>query len=152
MDKKQALSKWMTLCSRQEHCSSDILDKLKKWGISDEESSIILKELINQKYLDDLRFSEAYVKDKLRFNGWGRVKIRYMLSMKKIEKTTIEKALESIDEDLYTEILNNQLQKKQKQLKGETDEWIKNQKLIRYLQAHGFELYEIQKSLKRPLK
>ena len=142
----------MTLCSRQEHCSSDIKDKLKRWGVSDQESSVILKELINQKYLDDLRFSEAYVKDKLRFNGWGRVKIRYMLSMKKIEKTTIEKALESIDEDLYTEILNNQLQKKQKQLKGETDEWIKNQKLIRYLQAHGFELYEIQKSLKRPLK
>ena len=152
MDKKQALSKCMTLCSRQEHCSSDIKDKLKRWGVSDQESSVILKELINQKYLDDLRFSEAYVKDKLRFNGWGRVKIRYMLSMKKIEKTTIEKALESIDEDLYTEILNNQLQKKQKQLKGETDEWIKNQKLIRYLQAHGFELYEIQKSLKRPLK
>ena len=118
MDRKQALSKAMALCARQEYCESDIRGKLKLWGIEKADSDYIIEELIKQRFIDDLRFTMAFVRDKIRFNQWGRIKIRYMLTGRKISGSIINQALDSIDESLYTETLQDLLQKKKKPFSG----------------------------------
>lgn len=149
MDKKQALNKAMALCARQEYCVGDIREKLKIWGIEEEDRDIVIKELVKQKFVDDLRFTIAYVRDKVRFNQWGRVKIRYMLSAKKIPGQIIDRALDEIDMEVYTEVLKDLLQKKDKTLKSEADPWIRKQKLIRFAVSRGFEMDEIYQALPR---
>jgi len=149
MDRKQALSNAMAFCARQEYCESDIRGKLKTWGITETDSDYIIKELIRQKFIDDLRFTMAFVRDKIRFNQWGRIKIRYMLTGRKISGSIINQALDGINEDLYTEILQDLLRKKEQTLVAETDPWILKQKLIRFATSRGFEMDEIIKTLSK---
>ena len=50
---KEALRRAAALCSRQEQCSSHIMEKLKHWNISEDDSKRILGLLQKEKYLDD---------------------------------------------------------------------------------------------------
>jgi regulatory protein len=140
MDKKQALGKAMALCSRQEHSETEIREKLKFWEIPKEDIDVIVGKLITEKFIDDLRYAIAYARDKNRLNKWGRIKIRYMLSMGKVNPSTIDTALESIDEELYADALRDLLRKKSWELKNEPNPYTKRQKLIKFAQGRGFEV------------
>jgi regulatory protein len=148
MDKKQALSKAMALCSRQEYSETDIRGKLKFWGTSPEDIDSIVEQLIKEKFVDDLRFTIAFVRDKVRLNKWGRIKIRYMLSMDKVKHSMIDQALEEIDEEIYADALQELLQKKARKLKSESNPFTKRQKLIKFAQGRGFEIDLIIKQMK----
>ena len=88
------------MCSRREYCSSDIRKKaLALLEGNKDEADIVLGKLIQEKYVDDRRYSCAYARDKASISGWGRVKIRYMLSAKGISRDIIEEALSEIDCD-----------------------------------------------------
>lgn len=148
MDKKQALSKAMALCSRKEYSETDIRGKLKFWGTSSEDIDSIVEQLIKEKFVDDLRFTIAFVRDKVRLNKWGRIKIRYMLSMDKVKHSMIDQALEEIDEEVYADALQELLQKKARKLKSESNPFTKRQKLIKFAQGRGFEIDLIIKQMK----
>ncbi len=140
MDKKQALIKAMALCARKENSESDIRGKLKIWEIEQDDTDWVVAELVKQKFVDDLRYAIAYVRDKVRFNQWGRIKIRYMLSAGKISPSIIEQAFEHIDEDSYADTLKLLLQKKSREMKRETNPYAKKQKLVKFAQGRGFEI------------
>ena len=53
----------------------EITDYLKKMGLSTEVVDDILNKLIINKYIDDERFSQAYIKDKYNFSNNGPYKI-----------------------------------------------------------------------------
>ena len=82
-DQITAYNKAAFLCSRSEHCSFDIQDKLMLWGLSSEDALLVISKLIEEKYLDDERFARAYVKDKFRFNHWGKQKNCFYVALKK---------------------------------------------------------------------
>ncbi len=140
MDKIQALSKAMALCSRAEYSEASIRGKLKYWDAVPEDIDTIIDQLIREKFIDDLRYANAYVKDKVRLNHWGRIKIRYMLSMERLKHSVIDQALAEIDEDFYAETLKDLLQKKSRELKGESIAQAKKQKLLKFAQSRGFEV------------
>ena len=48
-----AYDKAAFLCSRSEHCSSDIQEKLKLWGLSAEDAELVIAKLVEEKYIDD---------------------------------------------------------------------------------------------------
>ena len=53
------------LCSRREYCSSDILKKALTALEGDREAAEqILKTLVSEKYVDDLRYAAAYAREK----------------------------------------------------------------------------------------
>jgi regulatory protein len=148
MDKIQALGRAMALCSRQEYCESAIRSKLEFWEVSPDDTESIISQLIREKFIDDLRYAQAYVKDKVRLNHWGRVKIRYMLSMEKVGHPIIDQAMESIDDELYADALHDLLIKKARALQRESNPFTKRQKLIRFAQGRGFEVDLIMKQIK----
>jgi regulatory protein len=81
---KTALSKAMALCSRREYCSDDIRAKLNSWGIGENDTEKIISALVTENFINEKRYSEAFVKDRFRYNKWGKVKIRANLRLKKI--------------------------------------------------------------------
>ena len=88
-----------TLCSRREYCSADIMKKVTSALDGDRtQAELIVARLIEEKYIDDLRYASAFARDKASIAGWGEMMIRYMLSAKGISKETISEALDSIDE------------------------------------------------------
>ena len=133
-------------CSVSEQCLSDVEAKLAKYDLPEEEKTRILRHLVEEKYVDDGRYAEAYVRDKYRFNKWGRMKIAQGLRMKGIDKETIATAMDAIDEQEYLDILRDLLRAKRKSTKGKNEYEI-NGKLARFATGRGFEYAAIRQCL-----
>lgn len=138
MDYKEAMHRAAMLCSRQEQCTGHIRLKLEEWGISEADAEIILEELQREKFLDNNRYATFYVKDKFRFNHWGRIKISHMLRQKGIGENDISDALGQIDEDVYFNTCLDLVKNKSVSLKDK-NKFTRKGKLYRYASGRGFE-------------
>jgi len=138
MEYKVALQRAAALCSRQEQCSSHIREKLNSWKVSSEDAGKILDLLKREKFLDDHRYATFYVKDKFRFNGWGKIKLSVMLTQKGIPQAVIEEAMEQIDPELYKQTCTRLISEKAATLK-ESNQFKRKGKLFRYAAQRGFE-------------
>lgn len=146
-DQITAYEKAAFLCSRSEHCTSEIQEKLKLWGLLAEEAEPVIEKLKEEKYLNDERFARAYVKDKFRFNHWGKQKIAFMLRSKNISSEIMELAFEEIEDDSYSDELRKILTDKEKSIKAK-DKYDKRNKLMRFAMGRGFESSQISAVLK----
>lgn len=142
-----AFQKAAYFCSKSEKCTSEIQEKLKLWELTLEDSEIVIAKLKDEKYIDDERFARAYVKDKFRFNHWGKQKIAHMLRNKNISKEIQELAFGEIEEESYSDVLKKLLSDKARSVKGK-DEYDKRNKMMRFAIGRGFESGEIYKVLK----
>lgn len=144
---ENALNRIADLCARSEQCTHEVVEKLKKWGISPTDSARIIKTLKENRYIDDSRYANAYATDKLRFSGWGRRKIAIMLRNKRIPATYIQNALNLIDDNEYlnkaTDVLKSHC--RNTDILQNRDEIIK---LIRFGMQRGFEYDTIIKAIK----
>ncbi len=138
MRQTEALQKLMALCSQREKCTHDIREKLLQWNIETADQEQIINTLINEKFIDDSRYATAAVKDKFRFNKWGKIKISWFLKAKNIEKAIIDDALQVISDSEYRETLSELMKQKQKQIK-DPDLYKKKAKVIRFVTSRGFE-------------
>jgi len=135
----EALSRAMKLCSREEKCSFDIRQKLYQWGVPSETHDEIINQLIDDKFLSDERFVRYFVRDKFRFNKWGKIKIEYLLKQKNLPGALISQALfEEIPEENYNGTLKEILEAKYAQT-NETDPVKLKAKLVRFAASRGFE-------------
>ncbi|MDO8928263.1 MAG: regulatory protein RecX [Bacteroidota bacterium] len=146
-DQQSAYHKAAAICSRSETCTHDIQVKLKDWGLNEDDSMAVIELLKEEKYINDERFARAYVKDKFRFNHWGKQKIEYMLRAKKIDQEILELAFEEIEEEGYADELLKLLTDKEKTIKSK-DKFDKRNKLMRFAMGRGFESGKIYAALK----
>ncbi|MDE5418417.1 RecX family transcriptional regulator [Labilibaculum sp. DW002] len=135
---QSALSKVMFICSRQEKCCFDIRKKLHDWNLSYDDQDEIIQTLIEEKFLNEERYTNFYVRDKFRFNKWGKIKISHHLKQKQIPENLIDNALDQINEKDYKESLGDILSHKIKSIK-EDDPYQLRAKLYRFAQGRGFE-------------
>ena len=143
MTADEVLYKLAAKCSVSEQCLSDVEAKLKRYDLSEEERTRILQHLVEEKYIDDKRYAEAFVRDKYRFNKWGRIKIAQGLRMKGIDNGTVNVAMGVIDETEYLHILRELIKAKRKSIRGKSDYEV-NGKLIRFAIGRGFEFAAIR--------
>ena len=141
---EQGLQRAAALCCQSEHCVADITEKLLRWGVSREDSDRIIDRLIDEKYIDESRYALAYVRDKVRFSHWGRVKIKSMLRMLRVSELDIRNAFDSFDEDEYLGVLEDVIESKRRTL-PEAESYASRVKLIRFALQRGFEMHEITK-------
>ncbi len=111
ISKQEALTRLMKLCSRSEKSASEIEKKLKNWGLEQYIQEIIT-HLRNENYLNDTRYAKAFVHDKIHFNKWGRIKIRYHLKYMGIPADIIDRELHLYDDQAYREMIFDELKKK----------------------------------------
>lgn len=136
-----AKAKVQKICAFQEKCIFEITQKLKSWQIPNQEIDKIIDDLIDKKFIDEDRYTQAFVNSKLSINQWGKIRLRFELKQRKIESSIIEKYLLAINEAKYLEILRHLLQYKVDQLKNKDfSEYELKSKLVNYLQGKGFEM------------
>ncbi len=133
-----ALSKMQFMCSRQERCCSDIRKKIENWSLSYDDQDKIIQSLIDDKFIDEKRYTGFYVRDKYKFNRWGRIKISHHLKQKQIPESIIMEAFDSISEEIYEANLEDILNSKLRSTR-EDDSYKLKAKLYRFAQSRGFE-------------
>lgn len=135
-------------CAATEHCKDEVLRKLEQWGAPADAYESIIQHLEEENYLDEQRYAIAFVRDKYRFNQWGRMKIAQALKLKHVPSSCISKAMQEIDEEEYGAILASLLRKKRQGIKA-NNEYERNGKLIRFAVGHGYEMDEILRCIQQ---
>lgn len=137
MTEQEAYLQLAALCAQAEHCRQEMLDKMKRWGLDEGVQDRIISRLVKERFVDDERYARAFVKDKVRYNKWGRRKIQQALWMKRIDEHIQQQVLDEIEEREYLEVLRPLLKQKRKSVKAQNDYEL-NQKLIRFALGRGF--------------
>lgn len=146
----EARLKMAGLCARAEHCESEVREKLYRMGIDRDVREDIIVYLVENHYIDHTRFAGAYARDKMRFSGWGRKKIRLGLMQKRISSEIIREALDALDEKEYTSVLRRVAESRASRLDlAERDDRIA---FYRYLLSRGFESEFVSKIIKSLLR
>ena len=142
---QQALESLMRLCARAERSSGDALRLMKGWEVPSEHQANVLRQLIEQRFIDDGRYAEAFVREKCNLSAWGEYKIHSALKRKGIADEIIAQALAQLSPEQNRERLAQRLQRKAKSIKYDTTYQLKT-KLIRYGASLGFSLDEVIES------
>ena len=135
------LEKMRVLCSRREYCRSDILKKVVSALDGDRQGAEkIVDILVDEKFIDELRYASAFVRDKSALSGWGAVKIRYMLSSKGIPREVISEALGEVDEGKARARLEKLMENRYRSLKDDPQCRLK---MLRFGLGRGYEYDEV---------
>lgn len=137
MTEQEAYLQLATLCAQAEHCEQEMRDKMKRWEIDETVQNRIIVRLVKERYIDNERYARAFVKDKIRYNKWGRRKVQQALWMKRIDNDIQQRVLDEIDDKEYLDVLRPLLKQKRKSTKAANDYEL-NQKLVRFALGRGF--------------
>ena len=125
------------LCARAEHCQHEMLEKMRRWEMSDEAQARVMARLVKERYVDDERYARAFVRDKIRYNKWGRRKVEQALWQKRIDEDIRQQVLDEVDDEEYLSVLRPLLKQKRRSTKAASDYEL-NQKLVRFALGRGF--------------
>lgn len=143
---QEAYLQLAAVCAQAEHCEQEMRDKMKRWGVDIEAQNRVIERLTNERYIDNERYARAFVKDKVRYNKWGRRKIQQALWMKRIDEDIQQRVLDEIDDEEYLKVLVPLLKQKRKSIKAANDYEL-NQKLVRFALGRGFDYGIIRQCL-----
>ena len=125
------------LCAQAEHCQYEMLEKMRRWELPEDAQARVMQQLVSELYVDDERYTRAFIKDKIRYNKWGRRKVEQALWQKRIDKDIRQRVLDEVDDDEYLSVLRPLLKQKRKSIKASNDYEL-NQKLMRFAVGRGF--------------
>ena len=137
ISEQEAYLRLAAFCAQAEHCQQEMRDKMKRWNVDETVQNRIIDRLIKECYIDDERYARAFVKDKIRYNKWGRRKVQQALWQKHIDDDIQQRVLDEIDEKEYLDVLLPLLKQKRKSTKADSDYEL-NQKLVRFALGRGF--------------
>ena len=137
MTAQEAYLQLAALCAQAEHCEQEMRDKMKRWEIDESVQNQVIGRLTKERYIDNERYARAFVKDKIRYNKWGRRKVQQALWLKRINEEIQQRVLDEIDEKEYLNVLRPLLKQKRKSIKAQSDYEL-NQKLVRFALGRGF--------------
>ena len=146
MTEQEAYLQLAALCAQAEHCQQEMRDKMRRWELDETVQNRIIARLVKERYVDDERYARAFVKDKIRYNKWGRRKVQQALWLKHIDSDIQQRVLDEIDEKEYLDVLRPLLKQKRKSVKAESDYEL-NQKLVRFALGRGFSFDIIRQCL-----
>lgn len=146
-----ALEKLQKYCAYQDRCHSEVRTKLLKLQIYGDDLEDIIYQLIQEKFLDELRFAKSYVRGKFRLKSWGKVKITHALKAKHVSEYCIRKGIEEIEDTEYLLCLEKLVQLNKNRY-GALESFESKQKLTKYLMQRGFEFELIKSAIAKELK
>lgn len=97
----------------------------------------VISRLMKMGYLDDRRFTEAYIKDKLNFTSWGDYKIINELNKLGISSLDIEDNIDLLSEDILNERMRKIIDKDIRTNKKYSGLKLKN-KIYNHLLTSGY--------------
>ena len=136
-------------CAYQERCHKEIEQKLYDLNMIPEAKEQIILHLLQHNFLNEERFSKAFVRGKFSIKNWGKQRIINELKFRNISTYNINTALKEIDDEQYLKTLQK-LAKKKLPLIKESNAFKKHSKLVNYLISKGFEpnlVYQVVKNI-----
>lgn len=114
----------------------EIRDLLSREGISEEAIAGAVEYLSEYNFLNDEEYAELFARDKQNLNGYGPVKIRYLLKQKRIKEEYISGALKKFTHEVEIEMVEKIVDKKYVRGDGLSKD---KSKIIRFLLSRGFQ-------------
>lgn len=148
---QQALQSLMRLCARSEKSSGDALRLMQQWQVPHTERQGVLERLVKERFIDDGRYAEAYVREKSRLSGWGARKIAMQLRQKGVSQAIIDDALRQLDSTVELPRLVDKLRRKIRTTKYTSDYELRG-KLMRYALSLGFDYDIVQRAVEDSLE
>lgn len=146
LSREKALAKLAALCARAEYCTGDMEDKMRRWGLSGDDIKENISYLVANKYVDNARYCQAFVNDKIAYNHWGRRKIEQALWMKRVPESVSAPILDAVHEEDYINVLKPLIASKSATVKAESD-YERQMKLMKFALGRGFSIDEIKQCL-----
>ena len=138
MTYEMALQRLSALCASAEHCEYEMTEKMRKWEVEESDCERIMEYLRKAKFVDDERYARAFVKDKIKYNKWGRRKVEQGLWAKHITEDIRQRVLDEVDDCQYKSVLTDLLKSKRRSIKAAND-YEMNRKLIKFALSRGFD-------------
>lgn len=136
---QQAFERLADRAATTEICSAEASAKLRDWEIAPDVANKILDRLIAERYIDDRRFTHAYVRDRINNAHWGLLKIRRALTLKQISAAIINEAIDSeLNDETYCENLAAALRTKARSMPSPIQS-ADRVRLIRFAASRGYE-------------
>ncbi len=130
---KEAREQALKFISVKMRCEREIREQLRRKGHSSADITDAVDYLYRFGYLDDFKYCEAFIHDRLNFNPCGRLKLLYDLQQKGVERRLAEEAVDAFLPVETERELARGLWAKKAQQTADTD------KIKRYLSGKGFE-------------
>ena len=147
---EKVLDRMRNLCSRREYCRSDIMKKVLTSLEGDRAGAEkVMDILVKEKYIDELRYSSAFARDKASLSGWGEKKIRYMLAAKGVPGDVVDAALKEVDSPKARTRLEKLMENKFRTLKDDPQCRIK---MLRFGLGRGYGYDEVSEVLEILMK
>lgn len=149
MNEKEALQKLMRFCAYRERCVSEVREKLKQQQVPPPVREKVIQHLLDEGFIDEKRYADAFVRGKFNQNQWGRKKIQDHLHQKGLSREAIDHGLNALSEHHYHKKLEELLHKKMRTTKAR-DHFELRQKLAQFAIRKGFEsglVWEVVKAL-----
>ena len=108
----------------------------------------VVAKLVEERYVDDLRYATAFARDKASIAGWGEAKIRYMLSSKGIDRELIAQALDEVDDKRAETRLEKLMENKVRSLKDDPQRRLK---LLRFGLGRGYSYDQVTEIIDKML-
>ena len=137
VSEQSAYQRLAALCAQSEHCRYDLLVKLRRWGLDGDAAEGIITRLERECFVDEDRYARAFVHDKVHYAKWGRRKIEQALWQKHVDAAAVQRALDTVSDTDYLDILRPLLQQKRRITKAATPYDLK-QRLVRFALSRGF--------------
>ncbi len=152
----EAIALMQRYCSMREYCESDIRKKLKARGCDLDESETVIKKLVEERFIDEERYCRAFVRDKSSLSGWGSRKIEFALRNKEIDTAIIKAAIESLDPEAGSKVLEMVIKRKfeelkKRRVKSDEDKAKIRERVIRFALTRGFTYDEILKVINKTM-
>ena len=120
------------------HCSGSAPFVRRQSTVEESDCERIMEYLRKAKFVDDERYARAFVKDKIKYNKWGRRKVEQGLWAKHIAEDIRQRVLDEVDESQYKSVLTDLLKSKRRSIKAAND-YEMNRKLIKFALSRGFD-------------
>jgi regulatory protein len=100
MTTSEALQKLQRYCAYQERSPFNVERKLQQIGLPRDRHEEVIAQLMEDSFLDEYRFTEAYTRGKLNQKQWAPRRIRMGLQEHKIPRVTIDRILGQVDQHI----------------------------------------------------
>ena len=148
-DPQKVADRMRALCSRREYCRKDVMKKAMTALDGDvAKAEEVVAKLVEERYVDDLRYATAFARDKASIAGWGEAKIRYMLSSKGIDRELIAQALDEVDDKRAETRLEKLMENKVRSLKDDPQRRLK---LLRFGLGRGYSYDQVTEMIDKML-
>ncbi|TLP72919.1 regulatory protein RecX [Maribacter sp. ACAM166] len=148
---QEATKKIENYCVYQDRCHKEVISKLRGMGMIPLAIDTIIGQLIQDRFLNEERFSKSFARGKFNIKKWGKNRIVNELKYRNISRYNITSALKEIDPNEYLNTLDILANKRLQQL-SEPNIQKRKKKLADYLLYRGWESHLVYEKLKELIK